>query len=140
MRTAAESLAAMNEPHYAWSRLVVLTLVALSLISGCKKKSVESPPPHAEPTSNAVAPSSLTRTTELATATPSPAGTPLRPAGPKIRHPERGIVGEPQPPDALRERLRQEFDGINRNDRKFFETLRRLWSEFTLPEFDRSLQ
>jgi hypothetical protein len=50
------------------------------------------------------------------------------------------LVGQPPPPDPLRDRLKQEFDGVTENDPRFFEILRRLWTEFALAEFNRPLQ
>lgn len=122
--------------------LAAAALTLTSLVSGCKKKVVQTSAAHAEPTPAATSVISPTPTSQVTTAEATPNTAPkAMPTthGPKLRHPERGIVGQPEPPSPLRDRIRREFDGIAANDPRFFETLRRLWTEFNLPAFDRSL-
>lgn len=104
--------------------------LALAVLVGCERKptTVSNPTPPAAPTTPTVA----SKPAATATVAPTPAQPSVPVAvqrGPKLRHPEKGLVSTPEAPDPARDRLRREFAGVGPNDPRFFETLRRLWSE-----------
>jgi len=129
----------MTSLSHKWLRLSLLGIILLPILCGCEKKAVQAPtedkstqssPPPSIVKSEATTPMVLP-----ATPTKAPATT----HGPRLRHPERGLVGEPEPLDPVRDRLRREFDGITANDPRFFQTLRKLWSAASIPTADRAV-
>lgn len=118
--------------------LIAATSLALAVLPGCERKpsAVSNPTPPEVPTTPPVA--SKPASTPIVSPAPNPANTPVATQrGPRLRHPEKGLVTTPEAPDPARDRLRREFAGVGPNDPKFFETLRRLWNEIDWRSLER---